>query len=212
MSKISKKTMIVHKNIKTQIIEHNMNYSLYNNIATKENRIYQRENKTMKKLNKPKNHKLIFKCLIIIELILQILSRNIFNIFEFNLSKVTLKIKGKGVKYILGYYPEDEAFTFPMINFPETVKINGASISPNYSYYFDQEDNNVELIWNNEINKCKSMFRKCSDITEIDLTGFNSSQVKDTSHMFSYCSSLTSIKFGGFITSQVKTMRSMFNY
>ena len=29
-----------------------------------------------------------------------------------------------------------------MINFPETVKINGASISPNYSYWFDQKDNN----------------------------------------------------------------------
>ena len=57
-----------------------MNYSLCNNISTKENRIYQRENKTMKKINEPKNQKLIFKCLIIIELILQILSRSIFNI------------------------------------------------------------------------------------------------------------------------------------
>ena len=50
------------------------------------------------------------------------------------------------------------------------------------------------------------MFDGCSDISEIDLSNFDSSEITDMNNMFYKCSSLTSINLTGFITSQVTAM------
>ena len=54
------------------------------------------------------------------------------------------------------------------------------------------------------------MFTSCSNITEIDLSNFDSSRVTNMSSMFSDCTSLISINFTNFITSQVEQMDYMF--
>ena len=69
-----------------------------------------------------------------------------------------------------------------------------------YKYDFNQTDNFVELIWNNNINNCDFMFRNCKDIIEMDLSDFNTSEVTTMLRMFHTCSSLISLNLSNFDT------------
>ena len=120
-------------------------------------------------------------------------------------SKITLNIRGIGIKKIFGS-------NFESINFPDEVKINGVIQNfSTFSYNFTQENNYVELIWYNNINNCANMFYGCSDITEIDFSNFDTSEVANMNSMFNGCSSLTSLHLSRFITSNVTSMTSLFN-
>ena len=55
------------------------------------------------------------------------------------------------------------------------------------------------------------MFYNCKNITEIDLSNFNTSQVSDMKYMFSGCSELISLNLSNFNTLQVNNMSYMFN-
>ena len=81
-----------------------------------------------------------------------------------------------------------------------------------YKYYFNQTDNNVELIFDDDLDDCECMFYECINITEINLSNFDTSNVKDMNHMFYQCTSLTSIDLSNFNTSQVTNMWCMFAY
>lgn len=52
-------------------------------------------------------------------------------------------------------------------------------------------------------------FYSCANITEIDLSEFETSSVTDMSYMFSLCSSLTGLDLSGFDTSNVTNMSHM---
>ena len=54
------------------------------------------------------------------------------------------------------------------------------------------------------------MFRYCSSLTLLDLSNFNTSQVKNIGFMFEGCSSLTLVNLSNFDTSQVTYMKHMF--
>ena len=58
-------------------------------------------------------------------------------------------------------------------------------------------------------NLC-SMFKDCTSLTELDLSGSNSENVKDMSEMFNGCSALSKLVLTDFKTGQVSTMESMF--
>ena len=55
-----------------------------------------------------------------------------------------------------------------------------------------------------------SMFRDCSGLTSLDLTGFDTSAVTDMAAMFSQCNKLTSLDLSGFDASAVTSMDGMF--
>ena len=74
----------------------------------------------------------------------------------------------------------------------------------------NQTDNVVGLVWYDLINNVDYMFRDCSNITEIDLSNFNTSNIKDMEWMFYGCSSLTSLNLSNFDTSKVTYMNRMF--
>ena len=59
---------------------------------------------------------------------------------------------------------------------------------------------------------CKDMFLGCSNMTSIDLSGLDTSEVTDMSGMFNYCISLSSLDVSGFDTSRVENMYRMFRY
>ena len=81
----------------------------------------------------------------------------------------------------------------------------------NTNFYLNQTDNIVKLLWNNNnIYSCYEMFEVCSDITEIDLSNFDTSNVQNMNEMFRDCISLTSFNFSNFITSKVLNMGSVF--
>ena len=145
--------------------------------------------------------------LIIINISIQPVSDN-ENIFtEKNFSKITLKINGIGYKNIFTSNIKEFNDTY----YPDDIYINGNKQNIiNYTYYLNQTKNVVELVWYNSINRTSYMFLECINITEIDLSNFDSSQILNTRYMFTSCISLTSINFENFDTSKVTEMFDMF--
>ena len=131
---------------------------------------------------------------------------NLFNnIFVNNKSyKMTLKIKGIGNKTI--FYSK-----FPSESRPKIVNINGNKQNHvTHSYILNKTANIIELVWDKLITSCDNMFRDCSDIIEIDLSNFKTTNVDNMRTMFYGCSSLTSLNLSNFVTSKVTLMNYMF--
>ena len=164
------------------------------------------------KINKKKKRNLyvlrnIMEYFLIIASFIQIVLPNYeLDFIQSQFSKIILKINGIGTKYVITSNPN-----FISSYYPNIIYINGEKQSTiKISYYFNQTENDVILIWNNTINYCKNMFNDCTNITEIDLSGFNSSDVINMAAMFRGCSKLTSINLTNLDTSKVTEMGSMF--
>ncbi|MDE7133426.1 MAG: BspA family leucine-rich repeat surface protein [Lachnospiraceae bacterium] len=61
-----------------------------------------------------------------------------------------------------------------------------------------------------EVTDMSYMFHQCSSLTNLDVSGFDTSKVTDMDHMFSYCKNLINLDVSGFDTSQVTDMDHMF--
>ena len=157
-------------------------------------------------------------------LALLIILLNIFPFLRINLNifviskifNITLKIPGKGKHRI--YYPGDSNnCKLNVIHPPDEVIINGISQDIiNYTYYFNETENIVKLKYysqedvnNVAINRC--FFYLCSEVNEIDLTEFDTSQFNNMFGMFSECFKLKSLKLSNFDTSNVIDMHLMFH-
>ena len=159
--------------------------------------------------NKTKNKLTIYNY-ILITLIKYILLVNLFcrakgNLIIFEDSKITLKVKWKGENAIINR-------NFININYLKEVYINNNKQKEiSFKYNFEQEDNFVELIWDENIASSESMFKDCKSITEINLSNFDTSLVSSMDFMFERCKSLTSLDLSNFNTSLVKRMIFMFS-
>ena len=141
---------------------------------------------------------LIFLCLTCFNSFVKCTKRRIISGFSY----IMVKINVTGYVQIIS-----EGFT----PFPDEVNINGNIMNDKkYAYYFNNSANFIKLTWNDELESTSSMFSGCSNITEINFTNFDSSQVIDMSNMFGCCSSLSYIDFTNFDTSQVIDMSKMF--
>ena len=99
------------------------------------------------------NIDIILKFLIMTGLFIKILPYNKLSLFEFNLSNITLKVKGIGYSHILG---NEGQFIFDKKYYPNEVYINGIKQNEiNYAYYLNQTDNIVELFWNHNNINCR---------------------------------------------------------
>ena len=167
--------------------------------------------KSKYEFKKANNKRKIFKYNVII---IRYIVINYFNLIFLNnnkflieskVSKITLKIKGTGSKYIFGKY-------FEKYYYPDKIYINGKqNFTITNEYYFDKDDNYVILEWNDVIKNCKYMFYFCSNITEIIFNNFDTSEVTLMNEMFSGCSKLISLDLSNFKTSKVTSMRNMFS-
>ena len=54
------------------------------------------------------------------------------------------------------------------------------------------------------------MFYNCKSLTSLNLSNFNTNNVKNMNHMFCNCSSLNSLDLSNFNTNNVKDMDKMF--
>ena len=61
------------------------------------------------------------------------------------------------------------------------------------------------------VTNMTNMFRRCSSLTSLDVSGFNTSKVTDMGRMFSGCSGLTSLNVSNFNTSNVTNISFMFD-
>ena len=212
-----KKEIQIEKEVKEQINQ------IINNKNEKNNKNkYEQINNNIYELNKNIKTKIInnkrkdiisfigskiFQYIILSSLLNLILTNTDSSLIESYFPNITLKIRGIGNKYLLDSYNK-----FQRKYYPNIIYINGERQSTiNNSYNFNQTDNIVELIWFNAIDNGNCMFFGCSDITEIDLSNFDTSNVTYMGSMFSGCSSLSSLNLSNFNTSKVTSMSFMFN-
>ena len=69
----------------------------------------------------------------------------------------------------------------------------------------------IKLIFKNKMKDCSYMFRNCQNITYIDLSSFDSSNVTSMKYMFGRCMYLNEIVLKNLNTENVKDMSYMFN-
>ena len=116
--------------------------------------------------------------------------------------KINLVIKGKGQSYFLNssFYLE-----------PKEVIINGEpKTNVKKIFNFEKDYNNVTIIYEDKLNSCENMFNGITNITEIDLTEFDTSEVTNMDFMFNQSINLEKITFGNINTSKVESMCRLF--
>ena len=129
------------------------------------------------------------------------------------LSEITMTIKGKGDQYILNnnscLIDKTEYFFDEK---PEQILINGVPQSYSGSMVYDLEDkeNIITIKFKNLLKTCNGMFCNLNNITKIDLSKFDSSEVTEMIGMFYNCDSLTSLNLDNFKTKSVNNMKRIF--
>ena len=161
-------------------------------------------------LNKGKVNsiKVLFLYYIIINLITPIISNNNkISLDKRKLeisSEIIIKINSNGTQTIFNskyYRCPDKIFLNNNILIGEKI----------CSINLEDEENTIKMKWDdNNITTCRNMFSDLLNITEIDLSNFDTSLVTDMQSMFSGCKSLTSINLSNINTSLVKNMQNMF--
>jgi len=122
-------------------------------------------------------------------------------------NKILLKVKGTGTVPVFNpnYNLKPSSYCLNIDQVPKTFSSNS-----NSNIELPNSENNIILIYSDIATTCNSMFQGCSQITEIDLSYFDSSNLIDMNNMFDGCSSLKSIKFGNFKTSKIIYMQFIF--
>ena len=193
--------------IKGKNIKFNFDEKMKKCMLCNQKAINRKKNIIINKYNFGKSF-IIYRCLIIINLYIQIIPRNILNFIELKYSNISLTINGTGNKNIFCSTTND----FPRNNYPNKIYINEElQNSINYNYYFNESINYVKLIWENNTYNCANMFSGCSNILEIDLSNFDTSEVTFMNKMFSGCTKLIKLNLSKLNTSKVISMNSMFN-
>ena len=151
------------KNISGQVKGNNLTTI---NINIRNKKTFKKKGCTSKTFNlKIMNEKLIKYLYYLVELYL-----TCYNIYVKCEQSIILKTNVTGyVQIISSYYNSD--------NFPDQVIINEKNYTPQTRYYLNDSESTIKLIWSGEINNIADLFRECSNITEIDLSNFDTSKV-----------------------------------
>ena len=127
-----------------------------------------------------------------------------FNMRHLNnvISEINMVIKGNGIQSLLySNFPID----------PFEVIVNGKKEnSCKKTCVLNKDLNEVTLKFDKQIESCYLMFFALKNITEIDLSKFDTSKVTTMSWMFCGCSNLEKINLDNINTSSVKTMDLLF--
>ena len=211
---------------KNEIYENKPNkyYEDIKKIKLKENNIYKRklyindyiddyiDNKNKLeniKIKKKKKYKFNIIYIIILNIIFFSQFIKCFNRkIELASSYINLKVIGNGTIIIYSNDFNEEKPNIVSIN--NLINLTGT----NNHYTFNNSENNINnitLIWNRPPSSTRNLFSYCTNITEIDLSYFDTSQVNYMNSMFSDCSNLISLNLSNFNTSSVTSMSSMFN-
>ena len=92
------------------------------------------------------------------------------------------------------------------------IKIDGKAIKFAYTYKFEKEGKyQIEYIFKNNLTKANYLFYGCNNLTNLDLSKFNTQNVTNMSNMFYGCDSLTNLNLSNFNTQNVTNMDNMFN-
>ena len=146
-------------------------------------------------------------------LIQKIKSQNL-NLSSINGSYIIMKIN-QGNNLILANHQNIKwslGSQYNNYNDPNEIYINGIKEDEiKNQYLFNETSNTVILIWNYPITDCHGMFYECKEITEIDLSHFDTSHVTNIMGIFCYCENLISLDLSNIDTSHITMMHSLFS-
>ena len=223
---MKKKGNIIESNVKNQIVKNNSEEKIImkkeDNLNIKNFDEYKKNKKFLVRYTKDeydsikikikndlfiKNSKFIFKTSIFIPLIFLlnlILSPN-FSLENNNDQKqnneISFIIEGIGKQKLLG---NDEIK-------PNEIIINEIIQKTNNIYFNSNKSlNNIIMRWDTPLRTCKDMFANMENITSMDLSQFDFSDVSDMSGMFYGCKKLKSINFKNVVTSSLIMMAYTF--
>jgi len=133
-------------------------------------------------------------------------------------SEITITISGYGTQQILGnkanvYNHISDRYEELFFDIkPSEILVNDKQIDniDFYVYNLTEKENNITMKFNIATTNCNIMFYGLSNITKIDLTKFDTSQVINMAYMFYGCKNLISLDLSNFNTSSVTNMQSMF--
>ena len=94
----------------------------------------------------------------------------------------------------------------------EKIKVTSKVTNMSNMFYNCANLTNLDLSgWNtSKVTAMNSMFNGCTNLTSLDVSGFDTSEVTNMSAMFNNCNKLTSLDVSGFDTSEVTNTNSMF--
>ena len=87
------------------------------------------------------------------------------------------------------------------------------NIKYKYKKYFNPKNEGnyeIKLKFNNNITDCSYMFCNCNNITNLNLSSFDTKNVTNMSGMFYYCNKITNLNLSSFDTKNVTNMSDMF--
>ena len=120
-------------------------------------------------------------------------------------SEIKIKIKGIGNQRLINNYYN---YYIPC---PNETYINETKVAENQcSLLLTNPETVIKMIFYKKLTTCEGMFYGLSNITEIDLSKFDSSSVISTYYMFYNCYSLEILNLTNFNTSKVYIMIGMF--
>ena len=134
-----------------------------------------------------------------------------------------IKLKEVNLRYLQIYESEislliDKSKGFIIFNsiynqYVDKIIVNGIiqNYTDNNAKYLTEKQNNITIVWNNQLTSCYEMFKNLNNIIKADLSKFDSSNILNMRHMFYGCGSLISINLNNINTNKVTTMNGMFD-
>ena len=133
-------------------------------------------------------------------------NRKIKNRMLYSSNEITIKIRGGGTQNILysNYH-----------NLPTEIFVNRQNISlesENKISNLNEGDNVIIMKWDYKIVDCGDMFNSLSNLIEVDLSNFDTSELTRINGMFYECTNLTSVNLANLYTPKLEDMGMVFYY
>ena len=116
-------------------------------------------------------------------------------------SEIVLLINTGGKQYILSNEYND---------LPDYIFVNETQVSKSKSVILSNGKNIIKMIWNHTVINCSYMFYKLNNISEVDFSNFDSSNVITMENMFNLCTNIIKINLKNVNTSLVTNMDGLF--
>jgi len=131
----------------------------------------------------------------------------VYGMYKINGIQYSTILNGNGILSRAPFYSKRSSLM--------SIKVNSGVISYNCTNLFNGCTNltsiDLSSFDTSNVTTMGSMFFRCSNLTSLDLSSFDTSNVTTISYMFYLCGNLTSLDLSSFDTSNVTTMSSMFD-
>ena len=177
------------------------------NIILKNPAQFQKNNKTKKadfRLIKKSNVNIFYIIILILILVnISLAKKHIFVKKLNSLEEIIITVYGPKTARI---------FSTELRNHPDEIYINGYKVTFNstYTFYFESGINICRVIYNTPPTTLEKMFKSVNQISKVDFSNFDASNVNSMYMMFQNCQYLENVIMTGVTASLVTNMESMF--